>query len=63
MKYDVADLSLASEGKKRILWADNDMPVLAQIRERFAKSKPLKGKNGVTFNAQSISGFDREMGI
>ncbi len=45
MKYDVADLSLAAEGKKRILWADNDMPVLASIRKRFAKSKPLKGKN------------------
>jgi len=45
MKYDVADLSLAGVGKKRILWADNDMPVLAAIRKRFAKSKPLKGKN------------------
>jgi adenosylhomocysteinase len=45
MKYDVCSLSLASEGKRRILWADNDMPVLAQIRERFAKQKPLKGKN------------------
>ncbi len=45
MKKDVADLSLAAEGKKRILWADNDMPVLAEIRERFAKTKPLKGKN------------------
>ncbi|HNS19228.1 MAG TPA: adenosylhomocysteinase [Sedimentisphaerales bacterium] len=45
MKYDVADLSLASEGKRRILWADNDMPVLAAIRDRFAKQKPLKGKN------------------
>jgi adenosylhomocysteinase len=45
MKYDVADLSLASEGKRRILWADNDMPVLAAIRERFAKQKPLKGMN------------------
>ena len=45
MKYDVADLSLAGVGKKRILWADNDMPVLASIRERFAKVKPLKGKN------------------
>jgi adenosylhomocysteinase len=45
MKYDVADLSLAAEGKRRVLWADNDMPVLAQIRERFAKQKPLKGKN------------------
>ena len=43
MKYDVADLSLAAEGKKRILWADNDMPVLATIRKKFAKSKPLKG--------------------
>jgi len=44
MKCDVADLSLSKEGKKRILWADNDMPVLAAIRERFARSKPLKGK-------------------
>jgi len=44
MKYDVADLSLAEKGKKRILWADADMPVLASIRERFAKTKPLKGK-------------------
>jgi len=45
MKYDVADLSLASEGKRRILWADNDMPALAAIRKRFAKRKPLRGKN------------------
>ena len=45
MKYDVKDLSLAGAGKKRILWADGDMPVLAAIRKRFAKSKPLKGRN------------------
>ena len=45
MKYDVADLSLAGVGRKRILWADNDMPVLAAIRKRFAKNKPLKGMN------------------
>ena len=45
MKYDVADLSLAPEGKKRIFWADSDMPVLAAIRKRFAKQKPLKGMN------------------
>jgi len=45
MKYDVANLALAPEGKKRIIWADNDMPVLAAIRKRFAKVKPLKGKN------------------
>lgn len=45
MKKDIADLSLAAIGKKRILWADNDMPVLAAIRKRFAKTKPLKGLN------------------
>jgi len=41
---DIKDLKLAGEGKRRILWADNDMPVLAQVRERFAKQKPLAGK-------------------
>ncbi|MDY0357880.1 MAG: adenosylhomocysteinase [Sedimentisphaerales bacterium] len=43
MKCDVANMKRAPEGKKRILWADNDMPVLAAIRERFARTKPLKG--------------------
>ncbi len=42
LKSDVADMKLATKGKKRILWADQDMPVLARIRERFAKEKPLK---------------------
>jgi adenosylhomocysteinase len=42
-KSDVADIKLAPQGKKRILWADQDMPVLARIRDRFAKDKPLKG--------------------
>ena len=41
--YHVKDLSLAGEGRRRILWADHDMPVLALIRQRFAKQKPLKG--------------------
>jgi len=36
-------MSLASEGRKRIEWADRDMPVLRAIRERFAKEQPLKG--------------------
>lgn len=40
---DIADLSIADEGNRRILWADADMPVLAQIRERFEKEKPLIG--------------------
>ena len=42
-RYDVTDLRLAKEGRKRILWADRDMPVLALIRERFASKKPLRG--------------------
>jgi adenosylhomocysteinase len=40
---DIKDRKLAPHGKKRILWADGDMPVLARVRERFAKDKPLKG--------------------
>ncbi|MFH0965729.1 MAG: adenosylhomocysteinase [Planctomycetota bacterium] len=43
MKQDVRDLKLASHGKKRILWADHDMPVLQLVRERFRKEKPLRG--------------------
>jgi len=42
--YDVRDLKLASEGKRRSEWAERSMPVLRQIRERFAKAKPLAGK-------------------
>jgi adenosylhomocysteinase len=42
-RSDVKDFKLAPQGKKRILWADGDMPVLARIRERFAKEKPLTG--------------------
>jgi len=43
-KYDVKDLSLAAEGKRRIAWADQDMPVLQLVRQRFTKEKPLKGR-------------------
>jgi len=44
MNYDVKDLKLASEGKLRTEWAARDMPVLEQIRRRFSREKPLKGK-------------------
>ncbi len=43
MKYDVKDLGLAEKGRLRIEWAARSMPVLKQIRERFAKEKPLEG--------------------
>ena len=43
MDYDIADISLAAEGEKRIEWAARRMPVLGLIRERFAKERPLEG--------------------
>jgi len=43
VRSDVTDLKLAPAGKKKILWADRDMPVLALIRKRFEKDKPLAG--------------------
>ena len=42
-RYDVKDLALAAEGVRRIQWADRQMPVLAAIRERFEREKPLSG--------------------
>src|SRR5918911_4409650 len=41
--FDVKDLSLADQGRKRIDWAENEMPVLRLLRERFAKERPLNG--------------------
>lgn len=40
---DIANPKLAPKGKRRIMWADQDMPVLARIRDRFTKEKPLEG--------------------
>jgi len=41
--YDVKNLDLAEGGRRRIEWANEEMPVLAEIRERFAKERPLEG--------------------
>ncbi len=43
IEHDVRDLNLATGGRYRIEWAERDMPVLRQIRERFAKERPLEG--------------------
>ena len=43
VKHDIANAVLAAEGKKKIEWAERNMPVLAQIRERFEKEQPFKG--------------------
>jgi adenosylhomocysteinase len=41
--HDVKDMRLAEGGRRRIEWAEQEMPVLRQIRERFAEERPLKG--------------------
>lgn len=43
VKHEVKDLSYATLGKQRIEWAGREMPVLRQIRDQFAKDKPLEG--------------------
>src|SRR3954469_18286731 len=43
VKCHVKDLSLADHGQRRIEWAEAEMPVLRQIRERFERERPLEG--------------------
>ncbi|MFA4920311.1 MAG: adenosylhomocysteinase [Thermodesulfovibrionales bacterium] len=43
VKHDIKDINLAKKGKLRIEWAEQEMPVLRNITERFRKEKPLKG--------------------
>ncbi len=43
LTYDIKDISLAPVGHQRIEWAGREMPVLKQIRERFAQEKPFAG--------------------
>jgi adenosylhomocysteinase len=41
--YDIKNINLANDGKRRIEWSEREMPVLRLIRERFLKEKPLRG--------------------
>jgi adenosylhomocysteinase len=41
--YDIKSIELADDGRRRIEWAEREMPVLRLIRERFSEEKPLKG--------------------
>jgi adenosylhomocysteinase len=43
IEHDIKDISLAPQGKRRIDWAEREMPVLRLIRERFRTEQPLKG--------------------
>lgn len=43
MNSDIRDKSLSNKGKLRMEWAERDMPVLRQIKQRFQQEKPLKG--------------------
>lgn len=42
MDFDIKDIKLAPDGRNKIEWAENDMPVLAGIRKDFEKARPLK---------------------
>ena len=42
-KYDIKDVKQAEGGRRRIDWAEREMPVLRTIMERFKKERPLKG--------------------
>jgi adenosylhomocysteinase len=42
-EFDVKDLNLSADGKRRIEWSEREMPVLRLIREKFAEEKPLEG--------------------
>lgn len=42
-KYDVKSLDLAEGGRRRIEWAEREMPVLRSIRERFERERPFEG--------------------
>jgi len=43
VEHDVKNLSLAAQGRLKIEWAEQSMPVLRQVRERFTREQPLKG--------------------
>ncbi|MFP3927387.1 MAG: adenosylhomocysteinase, partial [Desulfobacteraceae bacterium] len=43
MDYDIKDINLADQGRLRIEWAGMSAPVLAMIKERFSKERPLDG--------------------
>ena len=43
MDYDIRDLGLADEGRRRTEWAERTMPVLRQIKDRFRRERPLEG--------------------
>ena len=54
----VKDMDLAEEGKKLLDWAVSNMPVLASIRERFKKEKPLSGiRVGVSLHLEKKTGI------
>src|SRR5215218_9245268 len=42
-EFDIKDINLAEEGKRRIEWAEREMQVLRLIREKFSAEKPLQG--------------------
>jgi adenosylhomocysteinase len=44
VEYDVGDIALAEAGRRRIEWADREMPVLRTLRDRFREERPFAGR-------------------
>ena len=49
MEYHIRDIELAPQGRGRIEWASQQMPVLSLIRERFERERPLEGVRAVSY--------------
>ncbi len=43
LKYKVSDISLADFGRAEMKLAENEMPGLMSVRQKYGKDKPLKG--------------------
>jgi len=56
-EYDIADISLAAQGRKRIEWARSHMPIMRSIIERFEKEQPFKGLTiGICLHVEAKTG-------
>ncbi|MHA1591256.1 MAG: adenosylhomocysteinase, partial [Candidatus Heimdallarchaeaceae archaeon] len=43
MEFKIKDINLASEGRKKIDWAESRMPVMMELKKKFSETKPLTG--------------------
>ena len=58
-EYTVKDLSLADQGKKNIEWAEKQMGALMNVRQRFARERPLKNVSASSIGSTTRSDSGR----